>query len=431
MSNEPTDAKGHGAADPNQVRMPRPTVAPVVLSLGLIMLAAGLILGTAFLSVGGILLVSGIWMWFSELLPGKGHMDEELAPESHRPRAATPQVGKVAHLREGMVGYRVRLPENVHPISAGVKGGIAGGLVMPLPAIVWSVQSGHGIWYPLNLLPGMMLSSVGNMTDAQLEQFHPLYAIVGIAIHVVMAVVVGLVYGVLLPTLPSFPPSVAWGGLTVPLLWSGLLVAAMPRMDPLIQNGISWPWFIISQFLFGVATAVVVSRRSPDGSRIKAGLLGGLAGGMIMPIPALLWGHATGHGIWYPVNLMGAMLMRPTGTLTIQQLEAFDFSWLAIGLALHFVMSLGVGTVYAFVLDRLPRIPGSLAWGGLLFPILWTGVSYSLMGIVNPVLQERVSWAWYILSQFIFGAVAAVVVEQQETIAVPPAGRGVTDGPHH
>jgi hypothetical protein len=422
MSHEPTD--------PNHVRMPRPTVAPVVLSLGLIMLAAGMIMGTLFLVVGAVLLVAGIWMWSSELLPGKGHQDEELAPEAHRPRAATAQLGKVAHLREGMVGYRVRLPENVHPISAGVKGGIAGGLVMPLPALLWSLQSGHGLWYPINLLPGMMLSSVGNMSDADLMQFHPLLFLVGLMIHVVMAVVVGLVYGVLLPTLPTFPPSVAWGGLTVPLIWSGLLVMLLPRVDPIVKTGISWPWFIISQFLFGLVTAVVVSRHEPDESRLKAGVLGGLIGGMVMPIPALLWGHATGHGIWYPVNLMGAMLVHPGGTLTIKQLEAFDITWLAIGLALHFVMSSGVGIVYSYVLDRLPPIPGSLAWGGLLFPILWTGVSYSLMGIVNPVLQERVAWAWYILSQFIFGAVAAVVVEQQETIAVPPAGSGVPDEIH-
>ena len=30
-----------------------------------------------------------------------------------------------------MPGYRLRLPEKVHPISAGIKGGLVGGLVMP------------------------------------------------------------------------------------------------------------------------------------------------------------------------------------------------------------------------------------------------------------------------------------------------------------
>src|SRR2546430_8947283 len=53
-----------------------------------------------------------------------------------------------------MPGYRVRLPEKVHPISAGVKGGIAGGLVIPLPALIYGLVSGQGIWYPVNLLAG-------------------------------------------------------------------------------------------------------------------------------------------------------------------------------------------------------------------------------------------------------------------------------------
>ena len=80
--------------------------------------------------------------------------------------------GAVERLEQGMPGYRMRLPEKVHPISAGVKGGLLGGLVMPLPALVYSLSSGHGIWYPLNLLAGTALPGVGRLSEAQLEQFH-------------------------------------------------------------------------------------------------------------------------------------------------------------------------------------------------------------------------------------------------------------------
>jgi len=48
------------------------------------------------------------------------------------------------------------------------------------------------------------------------------------------------------------------------------------------------------------------------------------------------------------------------------------------------------------------------------------------MGIVNPVLQERVNWPWFVISQFVFGVVAAVVVARSEKIPVPPAGHGVS-----
>jgi hypothetical protein len=76
------------------------------------------------------------------------------------------------------------------------------------------------------------------------------------------------------------------------------------------------------------------------------------------------------------------------------------------------------------VQTKLPTIPGPVAWGGMVMPLLWTGTSYALMGVVNPVLQERVDWAWFVVSQFVFGVVAAVVVMRSEMIHIPPAGQG-------
>ena len=73
--------------------------------------------------------------------------------------------GTVEQLRSGMPGYRLRLPAEVHPISAGFKGGSSAGLVMPLPALAYGLLSGHGIWYPVNLLAGMVLPGVDRMSD--------------------------------------------------------------------------------------------------------------------------------------------------------------------------------------------------------------------------------------------------------------------------
>ena len=54
------------------VSMPRPTVAPLVLSLGLALLAAGVVTSPAFLVVGGLILVAGLCLWVAQLLPGVG-----------------------------------------------------------------------------------------------------------------------------------------------------------------------------------------------------------------------------------------------------------------------------------------------------------------------------------------------------------------------
>jgi hypothetical protein len=51
-------------------------------------------------------------------------------------------------------------------------------------------------------------------------------------------------------------------------------------------------------------------------------------------------------------------------------------------------------------------------------------MSYGLMGVVNPALQQRVEWPWFIASQFVFGVVAAIFVVRSEQVHLPPAGRG-------
>jgi hypothetical protein len=47
------------------------------------------------------------------------------------------------------------------------------------------------------------------------------------------------------------------------------------------------------------------------------------------------------------------------------------------------------------------------------------------MGVVNPLLQQRVNWPWFVVSQFVFGVVVAVVVHRSEKIYITPAGDGL------
>jgi len=53
------------------------------------------------------------------------------------------------------------------------------------------------------------------------------------------------------------------------------------------------------------------------------------------------------------------------------------------------------------MLPMLPRRPVLL--GGLIGPILWSGVIHSILGIVNPVLDQRIDWLWFVFSQMGFG----------------------------
>ncbi len=183
----------------------------------------------------------------------------------------TAQVGGVGRMQEGMPGYRLRLPTEVHPISAGIKGGILGGLLMPIPALIWGLWSGHGVWYPVNLLAGLVLPGVGRMTLAELEQFRPTLLLLGLAIHAVNSVTFGMIYGVLLPTLPSLPRPLAWGGLAMPMLWTALSFGLMGLVNPLLGKGVDWPWFIASQFLFGLVAAAAIERFKARPCRSRRG----------------------------------------------------------------------------------------------------------------------------------------------------------------
>ncbi len=404
------------------IEVPRPTAAPIVVSLGLALCGAGIATGLILVIVGAGMLLMGIGMWLWQLLPGRGHVNETIAV-TVSPAAVARPPQRVEKLVAGKPGYRLRLPEKVHPISSGIKGGIIAGLIMPLPALAYGVLSGHGIWYVINLLSGIVLPGIDSLSTVELEQFRPTLLIISVVVHAAMSLVFGLVYGVLMPTLPRVPRAIAWGALLMPALWTAATFLLMGAVNPALRQGVDWPWFIVSQFVFGVVAAVIVMRLAPWG-KIRSGVLGGLLGGAFMAVPAITWSLLTGRGPWYPVNLLAGILIRGVDAATPEELTQYHSEWFAAAVVIHVVMCSAFGVIYSFLLPKARPIPAPLAWGGLVLPLLWTAASYGLMGVVNPVLQERVDWPWFVVSQFIFGITAAIVVVRSEMIVIPPAGAG-------
>ena len=403
--------------------MPRPTMAPMILAVGIVLLGTGLATNLVLSLLGVAVFVVGLALWISQLLPGEGHFHEERVLPEERPQAITGAPNTVEQMHEGLPGYRMRLPLHVRPISAGIRGGIAGGVLMPVPAILWSLLSGHGFFYPINLLAGLIFAGAETASVEQLERFHPVLFVLAIVIHAIMCLVIGLLYGVLLPTLPPVPRPIAWGGVFMPILWTGASYVAMLVVNPALPGKVSWPWFLLSQFVYGITMPAVVlgARRLPA---VLAGVAGGLVGGAAMALPAILWATASGHGFWYPVNVLAGMILPAVGSVEGPALGSFHAEWFLPAAAVHAVLSVSFGVLFALVTPRLPPFPAPFIWGGVMMPLLWTGLSYSLMGVVNPLLQEKVDWPWFIASQFVFGITAALVVIRIQTIPVPPAGTG-------
>ena len=144
---------------------------------------------------------------------------------------------------------------------------------------------------------------------------------------------------------------------------------------------------------------------------ISAGVKSGLAGSIAMAFLACLYGVLKVGSIWYPINLLAASVYAQSLKLGPAQLYSFHADSFAIALALHAVVSTLVGLLYGAMLPMFPRRP--IILGGLIAPVLWSALLYSILGLLNPVLASHIDWTWFIASQVGFGFVAGLVVVRQ------------------
>ncbi|MEO8350625.1 MAG: hypothetical protein ABI680_02770, partial [Chthoniobacteraceae bacterium] len=227
-----------------------------VASFGLSLVWMGLVTHWFVTSLGVVCLLSGLVGWFREVLPRESHEDVAIEPEPAAVEIPSPEV---RHLRVGEQGHRATLPLAIYPYSAGLRGGIAGGLAMIVPALIYGLIFHHSLWYPVNLLAAAGSATISAMSYDQLRAFSFLGLVLGTIIHVAGSLLVGLLYGIALPMYPRRPILV--GGILAPLFWSGLLHSAMGIINPTLQARVDWWWFILAQIVFGVVCGIVVSKR--------------------------------------------------------------------------------------------------------------------------------------------------------------------------
>jgi hypothetical protein len=156
--------------------------------------------------------------------------------------------------------HRARLPIRTPSVMAGMKGGIAGGVAMIIPALLYGLIGYHSIWYAVNLLGGAGVAGWSNPTLAEITHFRLSALIAATIIHAVGSILIGLLYGAMLPMLPKRP--VLLGGVIAPLLWTGVLHATLGIINPYLDQRIDWWWFVASQVTFGLVAGVVVARQA-------------------------------------------------------------------------------------------------------------------------------------------------------------------------
>jgi len=204
-------------------------------------------------AAGAVLSIAGVGGWFREVFPREHCEVVQLRREDAVVSTARPGVSQLQSAKQVR---RAWLPLHVYPVSAGIKGGLAGGAVMAVLAMIYGVVSGSGIWFPINLLAAGFFPAA---TAVDLVHFHTAVFAIAVAIHLLGSLLSGVLYGALLPMLPRHP--IVLGGLFVPLLWTGLFYGIIGIVNPALSQNIDWFWFALSQFGFGIVAGVVVTRQ--------------------------------------------------------------------------------------------------------------------------------------------------------------------------
>jgi len=248
------DAQGAiGQQHASTVHLPAPTVWPMVFALGLALIFTGMVTNWVISLLGLFLVLPAIVGWFREVLPYEHHVEVPIQTvivpvfSSRTTRAHLPQD----------VNHRKLLPIETFSVMAGIKGGIAGGIAMIIPAALYGLIEYHSIWYAANLLAAGGFVSWAGQSNAFLAQFHLDGLIAAFAIHGLASLLIGLLYGAMLPMYPKRPILIA--GLIAPFLWTGLLYSAIGVISPILDERIDWRWFIVSQIAFGLVAGFVVN----------------------------------------------------------------------------------------------------------------------------------------------------------------------------
>src|ERR1700719_876827 len=277
----PTEHIEQSSRAPREIEVPASTAWPIVLALGFTLVFAGLLTSASVSVLGAVLAVAGCVGWFREVFPHEHEVIVPVVPEEIR---ITTERRVVERLPIAADQLRAWLPVQTYPISAGVKGGLAGSIAMAVLACAYGVLKAGSIWYPINLLAAVVYRESLRLGTAQLHSFHADSFTIAVLLHGLVSILVGLLYGAMLPMLPRRP--VVVGGLIAPVLWSGLLYPILGLLNPLLANHIDWFWFVTSQVAFGIVAGLVVMRQAsiPTRENVSFALRAGIeAPGTIPP----------------------------------------------------------------------------------------------------------------------------------------------------
>jgi membrane-associated protease RseP (regulator of RpoE activity) len=239
-----------------EIQMPAPTAWPIALAFGTTLVCAGMVTTAAVSVLGALVAIAAAVGWFREVLPHEAHETVATTPYVAAVTTTRLEVVRIEFAKDLMRAY---LPLEIYPVSAGVRGGLAGSVAMAVVAMLFGQINQHSVWYAVNLLAAGFLPAPMTATTAKLAAFDLKTFLIALTIHLLTSLLVGLLYGAMLPMLPRRP--ILLGGFIAPLFWTGLIHSILGIVNPVLNQRIQWGWFVASQVVFGIVAGFVVSRQ--------------------------------------------------------------------------------------------------------------------------------------------------------------------------
>lgn len=147
---------------------------------------------------------------------------------------------------------------------------------------------------------------------------------------------------------------------------------------------------------------------------LKTGAVGGLIGGVCMALVAMLTGVLMGQGIWYPLNVVGATLLRSLQAVPAAEVAQFNLAALGAGFVVHFISSVGLGVAIVVILPTLPGRP--LVWSAVVGLALWAIAQFAVVPIINPIMAEGLNMPSFAIAHLAYSIAVGLYFEQQEPV---------------
>ncbi len=141
----------------------------------------------------------------------------------------------------------------------------------------------------------------------------------------------------------------------------------------------------------------------------RAGIYGGLVGGVAMAVVALIYTVIWLQSWAYAPNVLSAILLPDYRDQALDFYLAWHWKGVLFGVGIHIILAISIGLVYAVVLPMMGGKRLAMFLGALVGPLIFTGLLWPSVAIISEPMAnliwntESASLWVFIGSQFAFG----------------------------